>query len=405
MTPSWTMWGIGRRPVASPVFVALVTLFVGCTPDTRRSTLDGGAAGAGMQGEGGAFGAGGAQHGANASAGVSAATSGGAGTSTAGGRAGVNVGGGGASSGASSAAGGAPSHAGSDSGVGIGGTSDADGSVGAGGFVLPPHPDAGRDIWCYVVGLPSDDDAAHATAYTLGSEAPQCISRYDDVDFYTFKTPPGPPGYVVASVYDVGQYGMQADFYVGNTQHRLFYEYGGMHQSFDSWFAVAPSTQVWIKVSSSSSSGIAPYTLEATFTPVVDQNEPNDDKSTATALTLGKVAQGLMFAGYPSDLFPGAGGEFDDFFQVTVQQGTATVTVTNVPSDMPMEGYMFPANPQDPSYGSGASNAGTLKFTTEVMAAGLYYVVLQPYNSVTAYGSGAIPPSYATQPYTIVVTQ
>lgn len=46
-----------------------------------------------------------------------------------------------------------------------------------------------------------------------------------------------------------------------------------------------------------------------------------------------------------------------------------------------------------------------MKFTTGTIAAGVYYIDLQPSSMVNAYGNGGTPPSCATQPYTIVVMQ
>jgi hypothetical protein len=214
------MWGAIRHGRVPLILIGAMGV-VACTSDSRSAARDAGASGSTAQrgsGGGTTTGSGGANANGGSSGGGRAPSSGGVTESMGSGGVAAAGGAGGRGTGGTNHGGQSGAHADS----GNGGTTETGGAAGAGGLVLPPHPDAGRDIGCYLAD-PSNNDPNHATPYMAGSTVFGCLQSFDDKDYYDFTTPPGQPGYLVVRLAGVHDYNYADDvnvyFYTGDSTH------------------------------------------------------------------------------------------------------------------------------------------------------------------------------------------
>jgi hypothetical protein len=278
------------------------------------------------------------------------------------------------------------------------------GASGAGGGAAAPDRCGNPD--------PGNNDAAHATPYTLGTSYTGCIQDYNDRDFLQLTAPDSPGGgYIVVTFAGGTALTPDAFMFVAGDPIYIF-ESSANHpgDGLTFWFAAAAAVTYEMRVEDVFGSVVgASYTFEASFFPVHDASEPNDDRATATPLALGTPIQALAYAGYYSDSnFSGIG--WQDWYHVVLGGGAATVSITHTSPLFYMEAYVF--NTDDPfagiaGYGTNAPMVGTdLQFTIPApVTPGNYVVRVEPTTPPMAWGGGSTPPSYATDPYTLVVTQ
>jgi hypothetical protein len=255
---------------------------------------------------------------------------------------------------------------------------------------------------------PPNGDPAHAEPYALGSSIISCISSTGDLDYYEFETPANSPGgAVVVSVDWPGSGTMDPAVFVAGDTTKLFDQSAQGATSF--WFAAAPSTRYLVEVQSPFFyPPSSPYTFHATYTAAASPVQPGGTKASATPLSLGTAVQALMFAGYTSDTINDTA--WWQWYQLTLAAGSATVSITNVASDLTLEAYLYDATNNANTihgYGSSASAGGSISFMTSApVTAGTYYIQLEPVTYTThPYGSGTTPGAFTTQPYTLLVTQ
>jgi hypothetical protein len=252
---------------------------------------------------------------------------------------------------------------------------------------------------------PGNDDPAHALPYTPGTTLSACLSSTGDLDYYAIETPANQPGGVIAVTVDyMGLDTFDVAVFVGTDATEVFDEQGG---PVSLWFAAAPSTKYVIEVSTSYDYEPSAYTFEATYTAVTSPSKPGSTKYSALPITVGTPVQALMFAGYTTDQIDTTA--WWQWYEVTLADGNATVSITNVPSDLTLEAYLYDSTSNSNTihgYGS-ASAGGSIMFTTSSpVTAGTYYVQVDPVDYTTqAYGGGTTPGPLATQPYTLSVTQ
>jgi hypothetical protein len=116
-----------------------------------------------------------------------------------------------------------------------------------------------------------------------------------------------------------------------------------------------------------------------------------------------------MSAGYTSNTSD-LGSAWWDFYKFTLAAGPATFKLTDLPSDLRFETYMYDdlgPNTQIWGFASNSTAGADITFTTDPsLPAGNYYLQIDPLDTYTrAYGSGTAPPNYLTHTYALTVTQ
>jgi hypothetical protein len=266
---------------------------------------------------------------------------------------------------------------------------------------------------------PGNSDPSHPSLYVLGTTFNGCIRSGSDTDYIAFTTPSNPAGgYVVASFTAPGLYqsALTVDSYLYLANNTMIaydaFEMSAAHpgDSLTYWFAAAPSTTYVLRVVDVfGMTFLAPYTFNATFTPVVDPTKPNDSEATATMVTPGTPVQSYDFHGYTSYNNSSDIGWWS-FYEVDLAAKPATVQITNVPAELTMEAYVFgnygAGEASILGYGSGGANGASVMLSTnQPFNAGPHYIRVEAVFNPHAYGTGATPASYVLHPYTLVVTQ
>jgi hypothetical protein len=95
-----------------------------------------------------------------------------------------------------------------------------------------------------------------------------------------------------------------------------------------------------------------------------------------------------------------------DWFQVTLPAGTPSITLSGAAADFSLDVSLHDPNMTLGYAATGATAGGdsvTISPSTP-LAGGDYFVIIKPTSlSINAYGSGGMPASYVTMPYTLVV--
>ncbi|MET0793391.1 MAG: hypothetical protein ABW061_17855 [Polyangiaceae bacterium] len=305
--------------------------------------------------------------------------------------------------------------------VAVGGAAAA----GANGAAGAPNP-------CPAAIDPGDQTSDHASPYTLGTDKRACLSAnqiefggttINDVDYYRFTTPnDGYGGYVVVRLSDIVMqhvvdnpyaFELKVGLYAGSDQGMLdtFNNEGTpvTAPDFGFWFAAAPNTDYLVQVQFDVPSQIdaTEYTLRADYTPAPDPFEPNDGYSPQPPrLPIGEPVQAYLLAGYASATKPSSA----DFYALTLAAGAATISISDVPSDIRMEASLVPnfTTPAMDPVGNTADMPGqplTLQITVPAGGADFYLVLGSADHAQEPLGWGTTPADYARHPYTIEVTQ
>jgi hypothetical protein len=146
----------------------------------------------------------------------------------------------------------------------------------------------------------------------------------------------------------------------------------------------------------------------AAYTPLADPYEPNDTRDTAKPIPLGTPITAFESTGYVGAPYDGAA--FADWYSVPLAAGTVTIKMSNVPTDIRGDIYLF-----DPD-GTQVNEAYTIDEGANVMlmsaaadVAGTYKIQIVPFGGgPPAAGmtlAAAPPPDHFTRPYTLTVTQ
>jgi hypothetical protein len=298
---------------------------------------------------------------------------------------------------------------GSDGGadaVGNGADSNGDGTTGDGSAAGPPAPIDS----CDGPEITPNDDRDHATPYPLGAAAKGCLQSGTDVDFYQFTLPTAPAqgGFVDIKLTGVGVDGaLSLTAYAVHDNNEI--EMDGAETLGGSvfiHFAGKAGASFRTKVERYTDATRTPYTLTATFHPVNDENEPNDDNTRATPIMVGQPVSGYFFAGHEAGDDPPESA-WEDRFKVTLTAGDVTIALTNVAPDM--DGYVELFSPLGVSIDFGIESTPgasvVVKTTLEAEEAGTCFIVVNPYGAHFSHGTGSNLPKFWTQPYTLLVTK
>jgi hypothetical protein len=263
---------------------------------------------------------------------------------------------------------------------------------------------------CLIEEAEPNDNEGQATVVPWNKEVVGCFPTSVDRDYYsTAPFPPGPQGgYILASIFHTGPGVLTAgyivqDGLVGAPQYAmkpgssLFYVMatdGSKRHTF--WTKRTPDYKV------------APYTysVKFTYTPVVDDYEPNDSVAQAKPLRLGVPIKAYLFR---SDR------EADsDFYSMDLRPGTLRVRITDNPSNFDVKVSVTETNA--PTNGlpseslTGGLSSTPLEATYQIAVGGSYVVQVKSFGlDYAAYYSDTsdeyvVPESYRKQ-YTLVVDQ
>jgi len=171
-----------------------------------------------------------------------------------------------------------------------------------------------------------------------------------------------------------------------------------------------PGTSFFIDVTNSNGLGalhpLGDFELSATYVPVDDAHEPNQPQGAAKRITLGAPIKAYSFYGYGTNTNDFLNGWYD-FYEVTLSAGTPSVKLTGVPQAFPLEvSLQSPSITDDASFDGSTLGSDSVTVTPPApVLAGDYLVVITPSTTPHPYGKGAVPDAYATQQYTLTVTE
>jgi hypothetical protein len=297
-------------------------------------------------------------------------------------------------------AGGEPST--STGGTGTGGTSGGTGGkvTGTGGKTAEGGAPSGDDCSLEDVGNDSRDEA---TPYEFGTDVAGCLQSREDTDWYEFTTPEEPVqgGWLLAGLKDVGtDGGFYLNVYsaVDNAQLQQGYGYQGANGVV--FIPVAAGQTFRAEVTMYSQ--IPPeYTFYATYTPLADEYEANNEREEAKPITVGEEVRGYSFQGYSSSTAP---MNDEDWYQVDLAAGSMQVTLDQ-PETIGHYVYLYDeTGAQKGSYTYG--NPGVdVSYEWTSLDRGTYYVVVRYYTGQKAKGQATAAPEFETEPYVLTVTQ
>ena len=312
------------------------------------------------------------------------------------------------SGGSSSTGGGSSTVAGSNTGGGsslaAGGTSSTAGgasSMGGQGTATPTDSCSDADA--------NNNDRDHASTYVLGTEFAACLQTSSDVDYYEFTTPPSPVdgGVLVIGITSVGTAGnIDSSVYTTSDNGEVQANYStGSGASVFYWFNATSATKYQVTVHHFTSSSTAtPYTLKVAYSSVDDVNEPNDQRAQSKSMTVGTPVHGFLYAGYSvSTGFTASAWE--DWYKITLAAGTATIALTDLASDVNGEIDFYDSLGASISSNYSTTSGASVVLNRTGVTAGDYYLKISPFTLPSSRGNGSVVPQYATQPYTLTVTQ
>jgi hypothetical protein len=262
---------------------------------------------------------------------------------------------------------------------------------------------------------PWGDQQVHQTAYGLATTLRIClVSTTASKLRYRVTTPSTPAGggYVVVSFRKVPS-SIQIDARIVPAQVQYPLDTSAQADfaghDFDTWFAAAAGSSFFLDVSNAYSSFATisqTFDMSATFVPVDDPYEPNDSSATAASISVGTPLTASPFAGYTSSSSTPM-LDMADYYKVTLPAGIVRVTLTGA-----VVGHSLSLTLDDPrsqsfsfaAYGATGSDGSVTISPGGPVAAGDYYVFVEADYAYSGYGKGTAPPTYLTQPYTLLVT-
>jgi hypothetical protein len=254
--------------------------------------------------------------------------------------------------------------------------------------------------------LPNEDRES-AADYALGTELEACLQAPDDIDFYAFTAPgePMPGGDFVVQITQVGDEArieaiVEAVADDGDIQRAS----AARADSVFLWFNAKAGAAFRLKVVQLGAADYErqPYTLKIDYTGLPDEHEPNDVRAEAAAMSVDAAVQGYMFGGYENATAIAA-ATWEDWFRVTLAGGMATITLSELASDMNGSVTLYDASGTQLASEAEVARGSSVVLMRAVMA-GEHYVKVRPRDIPATRGSGSVTPSYLTQPYTLTAT-
>jgi hypothetical protein len=250
-----------------------------------------------------------------------------------------------------------------------------------------------------------NNTATQATPLELGSVLAACLDD-DDEDHFTFRAPPVPAsgGYVKLQFSDVDP-DLRLDVfgYVASNNfgfERIYAANDGAAMTF--YWAVDPNADYRFLVQPflSSPPG-AVYALEATWNPIVDPFEPNQNRETAAPLEVNTTIEAYFNTGAASQT------PATDWYSLELQSGAVRFDLADPPSDIRPDLRLFDSKGAE-IFREYASNRGAeITVDRTIEEPGTYYLSVALFTGVSAYqgGTNTTVPAHFVQPYGLTVTQ
>lgn len=151
--------------------------------------------------------------------------------------------------------------------------------------------------------------------------------------------------------------------------------------------------------------------LQTTWTPVVDDHEPNDSPDEATDISLvdgttnafDPSATAYLFAGRDNSE-PLVRADYDDWYSVTLTAGTVRVRISDVPEDVRLDAIIEDSTGAQIEHGYQADRGADLSLEA-VATAGEHFVRVTMWLVEDSKGRGSDLPSHFTETYELRVTQ
>jgi hypothetical protein len=258
-----------------------------------------------------------------------------------------------------------------------------------------------------------NDTREQATAITLGSTySSLCVSnpdKTDELDFFEFTAPATDlaGGYVEVKLSNVQSDGIGDVIVTSSLDNDVVFEsYTVDHgANVEGWLTVAPGAKYRIQVSRFGGAGDRfAYDLSTKYTAIKDAYEPNDKKEDAKSISLNTPIQASAAAvSAKAEL---AVGDDQDWFKVTLAAGTATVKMTNVPSDYLCDVQLY--DPTGAAVDEKYQTTGGADCTIDAkdLVSGVYLVNVHRFAGLPMRADGGKPlASFVTQQYTLEVQQ
>jgi hypothetical protein len=191
----------------------------------------------------------------------------------------------------------------------------------------------------------ANNDLPTSPKVKFGQTIRGCVDGQGDRDFYYFTSGDNAAGgYVTAELINKGTSQVQLSFYV---------VYGtGLIRTFESdemmgltaHLAVIPDVEYGVRVSHSLATdfpaGGYGYELKLEQTDVIDRHEPNDFEAMPRSISKNSQIKARMFAGVEvppvprTEIAPPASVDYDDWYKVKLNTGTAGIAVSSVPKNL-----------------------------------------------------------------------
>lgn len=256
-----------------------------------------------------------------------------------------------------------------------------------------------------------NDDRDSAEGYAIGDAIRGCIGAEDDADWYELTVPDGAAGgYVGVTLTAVGDDTPRVEIYSQEDNGKLHdFQAATSGGDVETYFAAATGGRYRIAVVDGVIGVPGPYryTLTATYTALEDDYEPNDTREEATPIEVGETVTARLFAGFEDSVPPDAVA-YQDWYEVELAAGTASIEVQNIPGDTRISVSFRDTDDAEIVVDSAADVGANLTVTTpEPIAAGTYRVRVSPAVSDVPlpYSDGDQTPDHFTRDYTLVVTQ
>ena len=305
-----------------------------------------------------------------------------------------------------------------DAGTGLadagGSNEDAASSVDAGGASDTGAPDAsvgtdGSTSGGCTFGEPNDTRETATPIELNQAYTGLCISNADNTadpsDFYVVTAPnDAAGGYVTFTISNVSASADATGVATAVADNAEMVTANGSSggATVTGWFTVSPGAKYRLEVKQYVGGAAFTYDLQLAYTKITDAYEPNNTRDVAKTIAVGTPIQASAAA-------PAVNGVLgttdpDDWYSVTLAAGSATVTVSNVPSDYGCAAHLFDSSNAAAGNATTPGAGANCEFVATNLTGGVYTLQVGPYIGTERAGVGAPLPS-VTGSYTLSVTQ
>lgn len=254
-----------------------------------------------------------------------------------------------------------------------------------------------------------------AAAYAFGATINGCLdvkATPEDEDWYELTAPSDVTGgYVQVKLTGVGDGTIWGNLYAVADNAEIFNAYSANAGANLSLFFAAKAGEKYRLAIKNIFNAANPYkyTMQSTYTKVVDTYEPNDTRASAKPIALATAINAALFAGYASGNAPDDDA-YADWYSVTLAANKAVqLKLENVPSSLNGHVLLYD-NAGTELAGKYSANEGasvTLDVPmTDIASAGTYYVLVKKiFQTGDAAGKADTVPAHFTSAYKLTVTQ